>query len=320
MLLIATDEAGYGPKLGPLVIAATVWRLPGNDWMAAKQLQRCFAPFRQSVVCGPGRLVIGDSKTVYQPGRGDGLQLLHAAFSAALHWCGRSESTLQQLLSRIAPGDWSQCAATSWLNQLGEPSNLSPSETAPAISRWSRGGVHMIDMGVRVITARRFNQAYEQGQNKADLLSESTLQLIGDLLDRCRGDEPRVDIFCDRHGGRRYYAPVVQHALAATAVTVDRETHDESIYRIESPDGDGRIRFTVNGDSFAPVAFSSMHAKYLRERFMQSLNRFFQDRHREPTPLRPTAGYSRDANRFLADIQPIVRREQIDHDALVRCR
>ena len=26
MLVIATDEAGYGPKLGPLVIAGTVWR------------------------------------------------------------------------------------------------------------------------------------------------------------------------------------------------------------------------------------------------------------------------------------------------------
>ena len=26
--LIGTDEAGYGPNLGPLVISATVWRVP----------------------------------------------------------------------------------------------------------------------------------------------------------------------------------------------------------------------------------------------------------------------------------------------------
>ena len=25
-LLIGTDEAGYGPNLGPLVVAATIWR------------------------------------------------------------------------------------------------------------------------------------------------------------------------------------------------------------------------------------------------------------------------------------------------------
>ena len=26
--LIGTDEAGYGPNLGPLVISATVWQVP----------------------------------------------------------------------------------------------------------------------------------------------------------------------------------------------------------------------------------------------------------------------------------------------------
>ena len=32
-LLIGTDEAGYGPNLGPLVVAATAWRVdtPAED-------------------------------------------------------------------------------------------------------------------------------------------------------------------------------------------------------------------------------------------------------------------------------------------------
>ena len=29
MYLIGTDEAGYGPNLGPLVISATVWQVSG---------------------------------------------------------------------------------------------------------------------------------------------------------------------------------------------------------------------------------------------------------------------------------------------------
>lgn len=320
MLLIATDEAGYGPKLGPLVIAATVWRLPGDDWLSAKELQRFFAPFGKAVACGRVKLVIDDSKAVYQAARGDGLQNLHAAFSAAAHWCGRREATLRELLPRLAPSDWDHCAETAWLNQLEDTPNLSPSETAAAISRWSRSGVQLVDVGVRVITARRLNRAYDDGRNKADLLSESTLELILQMLSRCRGEERLVDIYCDRHGGRRYYANLVQHFLSDAVVTVDAEDGNESRYRIASPDGDGRIRFTVDGDSFAPVAFSSMHAKYLRERFMQSLNRFFRNLHRESTPLKPTAGYPLDAERFLADIGPILRREKIDHRTLVRCR
>ena len=28
--LVGMDEAGYGPNLGPLVVAATVWDIPGD--------------------------------------------------------------------------------------------------------------------------------------------------------------------------------------------------------------------------------------------------------------------------------------------------
>ena len=320
MLLIATDEAGYGPKLGPLVIAATVWQVPGDGWLAAGELRRCFAPLGKRVTCGDVRLAIDDSKAVYRAARGDGLERLHAAFCAAAHWCGRSEPDLPQLLPRLAPSDWRHCVETVWLNQLGGMPNLTLDQTAAAISRWSRGGVRLIDIGVRLITARRFNEAYDQGRNKSDLLSEATLQLVGGLLDRWGSEEPRVDIYCDRHGGRRYYAGVVQHCLADATVTVDQESNRESAYRVRYRNGDSRIRFTVGGDSFAPVALSSMHAKYLRERFMQSMNRFFGDRHRKPEPLRPTAGYPLDAERFLTDIAPILQRERIDRRTLVRCR
>lgn len=37
--LIATDEAGYGPNLGPLVISASVWEVP--DGVRSEDLYRC---------------------------------------------------------------------------------------------------------------------------------------------------------------------------------------------------------------------------------------------------------------------------------------
>ena len=51
MLLIATDEAGYGPKLGPLVIVATAWSIPGDD-LETEALTERFAPLRTPRLCG----------------------------------------------------------------------------------------------------------------------------------------------------------------------------------------------------------------------------------------------------------------------------
>ena len=63
-----------------------------------------------------------------------------------------------------------------------------------------------------------------------------------------------------------------------------------------------------------------MHAKYWRERFMEAFNEYFLDRHRGANPLRSTAGYPVDAERFLSDIEPIIRAENIDLATLVRSR
>jgi hypothetical protein len=37
-LLIGMDEAGYGPNLGPLVISATAWEVPGDGGSLAAQV------------------------------------------------------------------------------------------------------------------------------------------------------------------------------------------------------------------------------------------------------------------------------------------
>ena len=65
---------------------------------------------------------------------------------------------------------------------------------------------------------------------------------------------------------------------------------------------------------------SSMIAKYLRERLMGSFNEFFSARHQGAGPLKPTAGYPVDADRYLADIRPIIEAEKIARDELIRSR
>ena len=69
-----------------------------------------------------------------------------------------------------------------------------------------------------------------------------------------------------------------------------------------------------------PVAFSSMVAKYLREKAMESFNDYFQSLHRGESPLKPTAGYPVDADRFLSAVEQTLRAEEIVTSDLVRSR
>jgi ribonuclease HII len=320
MLLIATDEAGYGPKLGPLVIAATAWELP--DSIEPDRVESLFEPLRTPQPCGEWTCAIDDSKAVYKAGQG--LQRLHAIVSASHHWCGRRGSTFAELLPHLAGEDLQSIGAAPWLCQVSDERLLDPEQTQDVRDSWSRSGVRQVDTLARVITAERFNEACRSA-NKAELLSESTLQLVKSLLQTHQGKHREFIVYCDRHGGRRYYAGVLQHVFFDAVVQVIAENQQQSSYRMilrKNPNLSQTItiHFTVKGDSFTPVAMSSLHAKYIRERFMESFNRFFAQLYRGSEPLKPTAGYPVDADRFLFQVAEDLKREKILADQLVRSR
>src|SRR6266478_5270850 len=79
-LLIGMDEAGYGPNLGPLVISATAWEVPGDPRKI--DLWEKFAGIVEQTAPANGEHIqIADSKEVYTPARGlDNLEtgVLHA--------------------------------------------------------------------------------------------------------------------------------------------------------------------------------------------------------------------------------------------------
>ena len=78
------------------------------------------------------------------------------------------------------------------------------------------------------------------------------------------------------------------------------------------------LRFGVDFDRLhLPVALASMTSKYLRELFMELLNRYWAAR---IAGLAPTAGYYADGKRFLTEIDPALRRLALDRDLLERCR
>lgn len=317
MLLIATDEAGYGPKLGPLVIVATAWQVPCG-FPRAEELAELFWPLRKPQQCGDCQAVVDDSKAVYKPS--GGLDVLHAVVSASHHWCGNNESTLQEQLPRVAADDLQAIERAPWLGLLSETPFLRTSDTSNLLQQWQSTGLELLNVKARVITAEYFNAACQHGTNKADLLSESTLGLVERLLDLHGTDESNVAVFCDRHGGRKFYGGVLQHVFPNLRLRVASEEKQQSVYELAQAEQRIKVHFTVKGDSFTPVALSSMHAKYLRERFMESFNQYFAIRHKADFVLTPTAGYPVDADRYLAEIATTLERENIAERTLVRSR
>ena len=76
--------------------------------------------------------------------------------------------------------------------------------------------------------------------------------------------------------------------------------------------------FREKGDVHSfPVALASCLAKYARELVMDAFNAHF---HARAPGLAPTAGYTTDGRRWLAEAREVLRAERLPQDVLVRAR
>ncbi len=99
---------------------------------------------------------------------------------------------------------------------------------------------------------------------------------------------------------------------------MQEENERISRYRLAGAGGDWFVEFAVGADAnHMPVALASMTAKYVREALMLRFNAYWRQWLPE---VKPTAGYYTDAQRFLADIQPVLSRCQTPPDVFVRSR
>lgn len=343
MWLIAVDEAGYGPKLGPFVVAATAWQRAEDEPRDRRSVDRIepdpFASIATPVRVGDGVIRVDDSKQVFKRGS---LTMLQRIVSVASHACGRTDATLVQRLPTLLPRDFETIQRVPWLTTIAVdadgPLAFSPVEqTRAALEQWEQSPWRLRDCQARMIDAKSFNQYCAGGShqqltettplgtapqgNKSDLLGETSITLAADLLDAVRdaksGDD--VQIFFDRHGGRRYYAGVIQQFFGGESVQIVSESPTQSVYETTRRGVSVRLHFTVKGDRFSPVALSSLHAKYLRELAMAALNEYFRAA-MKTADFRPTAGYPLDADRFIDMVRPIMSARGITDAELIRCR
>jgi ribonuclease HII len=327
VIIAGFDEAGYGPRLGPLVVAWTAFRVekPGCLWKALR------AAVRKDCSQPDTKVWVADSKQV-KP-RKDGLALLELAALSFLDVsevaAGRglflpTRPTLASVL-RALGGDAGRYGAP-WYGGLGElvlPAYSWPGEIRTRAARIAaaceRAGVCFAGAAALPLPEWEFNSGFlDPDLNKADVMQRDAFTpLLRALRSRFPGEE--IEVVADKHGGRDFYAPLLERVFPGASIAILGEGSLASGYRLETEEGPLAIRFEPEADSrHFSVALASMYCKYLREVFMGRLNAFFLER--VDRELKPTAGYPGDAERFIAAIEPSLAGLGIARERLVRAR
>ncbi len=326
------DEAGYGPLLGPLVVAGTAFHVPvtpqeGCLWsLLADAVSRRFAT-------ADGRLVVNDSKAVYTPARG--LRALEEGVLGFRYSAGEPPTDAGGFLCAVLHPSADVTDGTPWSEKVQDitlplESNVSAlaSKAAVLSEALRSSGVAFIGAQASVVLPSHFNRTVERTHNKANLLFQKVGLLLQSLWQRQRRFDACDDrgvpapqeafVLVDQHGGRRRYRKLLRDVFPDCACDVLREEAGGSVYRLSDREQTMWVAFKKDGDRLAlPTSLASMLAKYVRELYMHAFNAYWQGR---LEGLKPTAGYVRDARRFLRDIAPIIEQDGVDLLTLVRRR
>ncbi|MGB9689275.1 hypothetical protein [Thermogutta sp.] len=324
---IATDEAGYGPTLGPLVITATLWsaprEYPPEVWYSLLAPRITVAPLRktrlpndlrgspEAIADGEKKgdqarpLWIADSKKVYS---GDsGWQNLERAALAILGQIFQFPCEWKNLVRQLDPAARPWLQIIPWLAAFDRSLPLvcergEIEHATQCLSDALAGNDFRLEqVRVQFLPAVRFNQLIERFGKKSDLLSHLTLELARQLAP----EVGQAHVWSDKHGGRDRYAQHLGTVFSRDCIRVLQESREISEYDILEPQRNIRFCFRAKAESYFIVAASSIVSKYLREVAMCAFNEYWR---RWKPELRPTAGYPEDARRFLEEISPLLEK------------
>jgi hypothetical protein len=237
--LIGTDEAGYGPNLGPLVISASVWEAPDGvggedlyerlDGVIASRAGILPAQKHRQDACGT--VAMADSKALYQSGKG--LRLLERGLWAAFALLDKRPCTCRDVWKLLAP----DCEAQRQAGMCDDDGRAAPLDAAPAelIELGTRvhegtaaAGVRLVSLQSRVVFPAEFNDTVERCGSKGLALSRWTLELaaraMAPLPDGC------ISILCDKHGGRDRYLPLLMEHFPEAFIEIHGEGRQRSQY------------------------------------------------------------------------------------------
>jgi hypothetical protein len=322
------DEAGLGPLLGPLCVGLSGFALAGTgsapaDPFEPLDLWRLLAGRVSREPRDDRRaLVVGDSKLVHaRHARGRRrLETTVLCFAAACA-AGRVPAGLDELsFDDPAERDW--LARHPWLG--GAPPTLplfAPRETLELATELLRrdlahAGVAPLVMGVRRVEPAELNREFDRCGNKSLAVWQYTVALLHQAIAAAqRSGAAELRVVVDRQGGRARYGPLLARACPRFRVHLVEEGDGVSRYRLAG-EPDVYVAFEERAETrhFA-TALASCLAKYAREVSMEAFNAWFAAR---CPGLAPTAGYTTDGRRWLADAESVVA--SLERDLVVRRR
>ena len=223
---IGTDEAGYGPNLGPLIVTGTLWKTESCESDLYDLLAPCVAdqpPGRKST--NKQSIAIADSKVVY---RGKSIRHLEKTVLTMLSLVsGTMPRTLRELTQSVKANVSDEFFEdVFWLGdgddaEVKLPIECPIDDIAFAADRFlnqcDASDVSLLAIDPEVVLPEDFNASITSVGNKANVLSTRTMQMISRLLGQCDGD---VLVDCDKHGGRSRYKQFIQPHLTNSDVQI----------------------------------------------------------------------------------------------------
>ncbi|QDT40372.1 Hypothetical protein Pan241w_04290 [Gimesia alba] len=317
--LIGMDEAGYGPNLGPLVITASLWEVPGDPrefdfWQALESVVSQKKPGKKS-----SQLHVADSKQVHSSTAGLS-PLERSTFPFLQLFNGAEELTSLETLWRLlvaSPEHLVEIQQQPW-NENGE-FTIPTAVTAESVELSKQdlqqvldaAGIQLHAFCSEIVLPARFNRLCREYGSKGVMLTRLCMQLLTRVWDR-DSTEPTL-IIGDKHGGRNRYDEFLDEILDGEMIFRVEESTAKSVYKV----GNTEIRFQTKAEAHFPVAVSSMVCKYTREVMMELFNQYWS---KHVPDLKPTKGYPVDARRFKSDIAAAQEQLAISDQILWRCQ
>lgn len=285
---IGIDEAGYGPLLGPLVVGAV--RIDGPEGALARALCRRDARIP----------AIADSKRVFRGGRGMAALETAALTAVALARDGAPPATAAEFFGKPPEG----LEAHPWYGALDLPlpRRARRDDVLRAVEATRAALAAEGARTSRAVATPRLEGVFNAACRRTGNKGAAHLEFVGDALRDVVSDAPdgHGRATCDRLGGRKDYAGLLEDLFPFRPVARVREETRVSEYVVRPGAHDLRVAFVVEGESAHPaVAWASCLAKAAREWLMEAYNRGLVG---AVPQVRPTAGYWTDGTRFLKEL------------------